>query len=277
MPRFNPLKENVILIYVGLVAIGITTVYPLLWMFATSLQPPGTDVSDLRNLIPATPDFSNYRRVFTETNIMRAFLNSLFVTAGITAGQLFTSSLAAYAFARMRFFGRDKIFLGYLTTLMVPATVTMLPTFLILRGLGWVDTYWALIIPGIFSAYGTFMLRQFFIGLPRDLEESAMIDGCGHWKIYLHVVLPLSRNALLTLGILTFMANWKTLMWPLIVTHREKLYTLPVALAKFNEMSVVNWSLLMAGSVVMTLPMLLIFLFGQRFFTKGIMVGAVKG
>ncbi len=277
MLRFNPLKMNIILIYTGLVLIGITTVYPLVWMLVTSLQPPGTDVSDLRNLIPATLDFSNYRRVFMENNILRALLNSIFVTVGITVGQLFTSSLAAYAFARMKFFGRDRIFLGYLTTLMVPAAVTMLPTFLILRGLGWVNTYWALIIPAMFSAYGTFMLRQFFLSLPHDLEESAMMDGCGHWRIYLHVILPLSRNALLTLGIITFMSNWKVLMWPLIVTHSEDLYTLPLALAKFNEMSVVNWSLLMAGSVVMTLPMLLMFMFGQRFFTKGIMIGAVKG
>jgi multiple sugar transport system permease protein len=270
-------KISTLLIYFLLCLIGASTVFPLFWMVMTSFKPPQADVTDMTQLIPRAFDLSSYRYIFAETAFLRVLLNSTFVTLSVTVGKVFTSSLAAYAFARMRFFGRDKIFLGYLMTLMIPGAVTMIPSFLILRKIGWIDTYWALIIPGLFTAYGTFMLRQFFLSLPRDLEEAARIDGCSHWGIYWHVILPLSRNALLTLSIITFMGSWKGLMWPLIVTHSARLYTLPVALSKFNEMDGVQWTVLMAGAVIMTLPMLILFIFGQKMFTKGIMLGAVKG
>ena len=272
-----PSKYNTFIIYCMLCLIGISTIFPFLWMLMTSLKEANADISNFSELLPAAMNLDNYRYIFSETDFFRVLLNSTFVTISITVGQVFTSSLAASAFARMRFFGRDRIFLGYLMTLMIPGAVTMIPAFLILRKIGWIDTYWALIIPALFSAYGTFMLRQFFMSLPADLEEAARIDGCSHWGIYWHVILPLSRNALLTLGIITFMGSWKALMWPLIVTHSSKLYTLPLALSRFNEMNGVQWTVLMAGSVIMTLPMLIIFMFGQRFFTKGIMIGAVKG
>ncbi len=269
-----------LLVYCLLVLIGMTTIFPLIWMVLTSFQPPEADVSDLSSLFCFIFDFSNYQEVFGASRLFRNLANSFFVTVSVTVGQVFTSSLAAYAFARMNFCGRDRIFLGYLATLMIPGTVTMIPSFLLLRSFGWVDSYAALILPGLFSAYGTFLLRQFFLSLPRDLEEAAMIDGCGHWGIYWNVILPLARNALLTLAILTYMGNWKSLMWPLIVTHSPHLFTMPVALSRFNEMSsggYVAWGLLMAGSVIMILPMLIVFLCGQRFFLKGLMAGAVKG
>lgn len=269
-----------LLAYFLLVLIGMTTIFPLIWMVLTSFRPPEADVSDLSSLFCFIFDFSNYREVFGASRLFRNLANSFFVTVSVTLGQVFTSSLAAYAFARMNFWGRDRIFLGYLATLMIPGTVTMIPSFLLLRSFGWVDSYAALILPALFSAYGTFLLRQFFLSLPRDLEEAAMIDGCGHWGIYWNVILPLARNALLTLAILTYMSNWKSLMWPLIVTHSPHLFTMPVALSRFNEMSsggYVAWGLLMAGSVIMILPMLIVFLCGQRFFLKGLMVGAVKG
>lgn len=264
-------------LYLGLIVIAVTTAYPLFWMTAVSLRPSGTELSGLGTLFSPGIQLDSYRIVFFETGFLRAFLNSVFVTVGVTAGQVFSSSLAAYAFARMRFWGRDQIFLGYLATLMIPGAVTMIPIFLILRSLGWIDTYWALIVPSMFSAYGTFLLRQFFLSLPHDLEEAAMVDGCNSWGIYLNVILPLSRNALLTLTILTFMGTWKALLWPLIVSHSTDLYTLPLALSKFNEMNAVQWSLLMAGAVIMMLPLLILFLFTQRYFTHGIMLGAVKG
>ena len=164
-------------LYLGLILVSVTTAYPLLWMVAVSLQAPGAELSGFRVLLPSSVTLESYRVVFLETGFLRAFLNSVFVTVGVTAGQVFTSSLAAYAFARMRFFGRDRIFLGYLATMMVPGAVTMIPVFLILRSFGWVDSYLALIVPSMFSAYGTFLLRQFFLSLPRDLEEAAMVDG----------------------------------------------------------------------------------------------------
>lgn len=270
-------KFDNFLVYCLLGLVGLSTIFPLFWMVMTSLKSADADISDFSQLIPTMANLDNYRYIFSETDFLRVFLNSTFVTISITVGEVFTSSLAAYAFARMRFFARDRIFLGYLMTLMIPGAVTMIPTFLILRNLGWIDSYAALIVPALFSAYGTFMLRQFFLSLPSDLEEAARIDGCSHWGIYWHVILPLSRNALVTLAIITFMGSWKALMWPLIVTYSAKLYTLPLALSKFNEMDGVQWTVLMAGSVIMTLPMLIIFMFGQRLFTKGIMLGAVKG
>ena len=219
----------------------------------------------------------NYRTVFVEINFYRAILNSFFVTLMITVGQVFTSSLAAYAFARLNFFARDHIFLGYLATLMVPGTVTMIPVFIILRELGWIDTYYALIIPPLFSAYGTFMLRQFFLSLPRAIEEAAILDGCNAFRVYWHVILPLSKPGLSALAILTFIGSWRSFMWPLIVSHSDNMYTLPVALSLFQSFYEIEWTLLMAGSIIMIAPMLLVFIIGQRYFIEGIQLGAVNG
>jgi len=219
----------------------------------------------------------NYRTIFVEINFYRAILNSFFVTLMITVGQVFTSSLAAYAFARLNFFARDHIFLGYLATLMVPGTVTMIPVFIILRELGWIDTYYALIIPPLFSAYGTFMLRQFFLSLPRAIEEAAILDGCNAFRVYWHVILPLSKPGLSALAILTFIGSWRSFMWPLIVSHSDNMYTLPVALSLFQSFYEIEWTLLMAGSIIMIAPMLLVFIIGQRYFIEGIQLGAVNG
>jgi multiple sugar transport system permease protein len=264
--------------YLVLGIAGVTMIFPLAWMVATSLKPAGADPLDLAALWPESGlRFENYAQAWRESNLMRAFLNSYFVTMAITLGQVSTSSLAAYAFARMRFAGRDQIFIGYLATMMIPAAVTMIPTFILLRHLGWIDTYTALIIPSMFSAYGTFMLRQFFLGIPSSLEEAAILDGCSRLGLYWHIMLPLSRPALAALGIITFIGSWRNFMWPLIVTHSEALFTLPVALAAFQDMYDIQWPLLMAGSVIMTIPMLVAFLIGQKFFASGITIGAIKG
>lgn len=265
--------------YVFLIVVGVTMLFPLLWMIATSLKPPESDALNLSQIVPARQDirFQNYPDVMGETDFGRAFFNSAVVTLAITFGLVATSSLAAFAFARLSFPGRDKLFLGYLATLMVPGAVTMIPVFILLRQLGWINTYAALIIPPMFSAYGVFMLRQFFMTLPRDLEEAAMIDGCTPLGIYWRVILPLSKPALAALSILTFIGTWRAFMWPLIVTHHRSLFTLPLALARYQEMYAVQWPPLMAGSVILVLPMLLVFVLGQRFFIEGIQIGAVKG
>lgn len=270
-------QVSLVLIYFFLLLVGFTTLLPLLWMFATSLMNPHADVVDLAKGIFDKLHWENYRVVLIETNFLRAFLNSFIVTLLVTTGQVATSAMAAYAFARMKFFGRDHIFMGYLATLMIPSAVTMIPVFIILRKLGLINTYSALILPSVFSAYGTFMLRQFFITLPWELEEAAMLDGCGSWQIFCHVILPLSRNALVALAILTFMGTWKSFMWPLIVTHSEEIFTMPIALSKFREMYGIQWALLMAGSVIMVLPMLIVFIIGQKLFIKGVCLGGVKG
>jgi len=271
-------------LYIVLGGVGMTMLLPLLWMILTSLAAPGTDAMDIGQLAATLRGtdgrrlhFENYRTVFAEVGLARAFLNSVIVTISVTVGLVFTSSLAAYAFARLHFWGRDKIFLGYLATMMVPSVVTMIPTFMLLRALRWTDTYYALIIPPMFSAYGVFMLRQFFLALPVELEEAATLDGCGKLGIYWRILLPLSTPALAALSILTFLGTWRSFMWPLIVTYSRELYTMPLALAQFQEMFGVQWVLLMAGAVVMVVPMLVIFVLGQRFFVQGIQLGAVKG
>jgi multiple sugar transport system permease protein len=262
---------------VFLIVVGATMLFPFMWMIKTSLQSPRADVTDLKQIIPPDLHPENYREVVQELGFKRSLLNSALATVLTTVGLVFTSSLAAYAFARLRFFGRDQIFLGYLSTMMVPATVTMIPVFIILRELRWINTYYALIIPPMFSAYGVFMLRQFFLAIPRELEEAAIIDGCSTFGIYWRIILPLSKPALAALTILSFMGSWRSFMWPLIVTHTKEMYTLPVALSQFQELFGIQWTLLMAGSVIMIAPMVVVFVLGQRFFVEGIQLGAVKG
>ena len=210
------------------------------------------------------------------------YLNSLIVAVTITFGQLLTSSLAAYAFARLKFPLRDKLFLGYLGTMMVPGVVTMIPVFILLKyldawtGIPWRNTYKALILPGMFSAYGTFMLRQFFMTIPTELEDAAKIDGCGKLGVYRNVILPLSKPALATLATIVFMGSWNDFMWPLIVTDSTGMKTLPVGLAFFQGQYNTDWAMLMAASLIVMLPVLLVFIFNQRFFVRGIVLSGLK-
>jgi multiple sugar transport system permease protein len=269
-------------IYSFLSVTAFTMLLPFAWMILTSLNPMEADPFDLKRLWPGGRGFQelrfdNYSKVMFETGLVRAFLNSAFISATITLMQVFTSSLAGFAFARLQFFARDRIFLGYLATMMVPGTVTMIPMFILMRELGWIDTYRALIIPAMFSAYGTFMLRQFLLTIPASIQEAAMLDGCSTMQLYWHVMLPLARPALAALAIITFMNTWRAFIWPLVVAHDPALYPLPVALTVFQDAYDVRWPLLMAGSVLMILPMVAVFLFGQRFLVEGITVGGVKG
>jgi multiple sugar transport system permease protein len=205
------------------------------------------------------------------------YLNSIYVAVLVTLAQVFTSSLAAYAFARLRFRGRDTLFLAYLGTLMVPGVVTMIPVFILLKNLALIDTYTALILPASFSAYGTFLLRQFFLSIPVELEDAAKIDGCGKWGVYWNVIMPLSKPALATLTTFTFLGNWNSFMWPLIVINSIEKKTLPVGLEAFRGLYQTEWTLLMAASMIAIVPVLLVFVFNQRFFVRGILLGGVKG
>lgn len=222
---------------------------------------------------------SNYIRVLgdAEINFSLYGWNSLFVAVCVMIGQVVTSAMAGFAFARLEWKGRDSVFLLYLATLMVPGVVTLLPNYVILKSLGWLDSFQALIIPAMFTAFGTFMMRQFMTGLPRGLEEAAEIDGASLWKTFWIIIMPLSKPALITLSIFSFMGTWQSFTWPLIVTHSEHMRVLPVALRYFDSSQGTNYSLLMTGSVVMMLPMIVLFVFGQRFFVRGIQLGALKG
>ncbi|MCK4533557.1 carbohydrate ABC transporter permease [bacterium] len=252
-------------------------IFPFLWMFSTSLKDLGQVFTTGINLIPNPVKWSNYVKAWSSIPFGRFYVNSVFVAVTVTAGQVFTSSLAAYAFARLKFPGRDKLFFGYLATMMIPGTVTMIPVFILMKIMGWLDTYKALILPGMFTAYGTFMLRQFFMTLPHDLEDAAKIDGCSLFGIYWRVILPLSKPALATLATFTFIWNWGNFIWPLVITNSEKMKTLPIGLSYFQDLHSTEWTLLMAASLIVLVPALIVFIFNQRFFTRGIALTGMKG
>lgn len=251
------------------------------------------------------PQWSNYPTTWNKLPFGRSYINTAVVTVAVTVGQVLTCSLAAFALARLKFPGRDKLFLGYLATMMIPGTVTLIPVYILfikmpellntvfhtdwftndwyflgkyyVGRLAGSNSYFALIVPGLFSAYGTFMLRQFFMSLPRELEDAARIDGCGNLRIYWHVTIPLSKVAIATLATFTFMGAWKMFMWPLLILNTEELVPLQVLLQRFQGQYGSEQHLLMAGSIIVLLPLLVIFLFGQRYFIRGIQLGGVKG
>ena len=205
------------------------------------------------------------------------YLNSIIVSVCVTIGTVLTSSLAAFAFARLSFPGRDKLFVGYLATLMVPAIVIMLPVYAVLSQLRMTNTYLALILPAMFSAYGTFLLRQFFLTIPKELEDAAIMDGASPFAIYRHIVMPLSKPALATLTTFVFLHSWNDFMWPLMVVDRLALKTLPIGLAHFQDSYTTEYHLLMAASVIVMVPVLIVFLLGQRYFVRGIALSGIKG
>jgi multiple sugar transport system permease protein len=277
---------------IALIAIGVTMLYPLLWMFGTALKtndpaqllregssagifPEGKNI--LANLFPPVWHWENFTEVFRISEFARYYLNSAFIALSVTVGQLITSALAAYAFARLKFPGNEKIFFFYLATLMVPVSVTLIPLFIIMSRLGLTDSYFVLLAPPMFGAYGTFMLRQFFKGIPEELEEAACIDGCNAFGRFVHVILPLSGPALATLGIFTFLGNWQSFLYPLVMVSSDQYKTIPLGLLDFVDLNSANWPLLMAASVWSILPIIAVFLFGQRFFVSGVRLGGVKG
>lgn len=278
MNRKKSKELNTLLASHSLLILGaLVMVIPFIWMVSTSLKMPGKVFAYPPEWIPKPVVWQNYITIFREIDFFRYFFNTAFTTLCIVFGQLLTSSLGAYAFARIDFPGRDKLFLLYLGTMMIPGQVTMIPVFIMIRWLGWLDTYWALIIPSWFTAWGTFLLRQFFMTIPKELEDAADIDGCTPLGKYFQIIIPLSKPALATLGVFAFMGGWNNFMGPLIYTSSERMRTLTVALASFQGIYRTDWTLLMAGSVVTLLPMLLIFIFGQKYFIEGIALTGLKG
>ncbi len=271
------------LIYSFLILGAVSMVLPFFWMISTSLKSCAAVFIFNINQIQWLPNpayLGNYINVWKVVPFARFYFNSLFVCAAVTIAQVTTSALAAYAFSRLKFPGRENIFFSYLATMMIPGSVTLIPVFVLMRIFGWIDTYKALIIPAAFSAYGTFMLRQFFMTIPRDLEDAAKIDGCNYLGIFTHVILPLSKTALATLTVFVALGNWVSFMWPLLVTNSIEKRTLPVGLAYFQELyqyAQPDWGLLMAGSLVTMVPVMIIFLFSQKFFVEGIKLTGMKG
>ena len=267
--------------YFILIIGAVSMIMPFLWMLTTSLKTLNAIFVQpkdwIQMFVPTMLVWQNYLEAWTKVPFGQFYLNSIIVGLAVTIGQVFTSSLAAYAFARLTFPGRDKLFFAYLATIMIPGSVTMIPVYVLMRIFGWVDTYKALIVPAIFSAYGTFMLRQFFMTLPKDLEDAAKIDGCGFFRIYTTIILPLSKPALATLTVFTFLGNWGSFMWPLLVTNTMSMRTLPIGLDSFKTQYSTDWHLLMAGSVMVMLPIVVIFILTQRYFVESIKLTGVKG
>jgi multiple sugar transport system permease protein len=263
---------NHVLLYV----LALLTVAPFLWMVLTSFKELSEIFSYPPTWWPERFTTENYVDAFAAAPFGRFYANSLFVAVTVTLGQLVTCSMAAYAFARMQFRGRDVLFYLFLGTMMVPAHVTMIPSFMILHWLGLIDSYGALILPGLASAFGTFLLRQFFLTLPKELEEAAFIDGCGRFRVLWQVILPLSRPALATLAVFTFMGVFNDFLWALVVINSQELYTVQLGLAIFRDRYSTEWGPLMAGSVAATLPILLLFFVAQKHFIQGIALSGLK-
>ncbi len=277
------LRARNALLHLALASGALIMIAPFYWMLLTSLREPSAAFATTNvEWLPKEWHWANYTEAIARMdregmNFWRLYWNSLFVAAVGTFGQVLTCSMAAYAFARLRFPGRNVLFFGYLATMMIPGSVTLIPVFAVVRALGWVNTYWALIVPGIFSPWGVFLLRQFFLSLPRELEESARIDGCSLTQIYARITLPLSKTALATLSTFTFMGFWGSFMWPLIVTVSPELRTLPIGLTVFTQRYSADYSLLMAVSVMATVPVIVLFLFNQRYFVESIKLQGIKG
>ena len=262
-----------------LIALALFLVAPFVWMILVSLHPSKSPIPPLADIIPAKPAWNNYDFVLNHETLPvgRFFINSLIVTLSCVISQLFVSSLAAYGFARIRFNGREPLFYLFLGSMMFAGPVTQIPVFLFLKNLGWLDTYAALIVPGMSSAFSVFLLRQFFMQIPAELDEAARIDGAGDFHIYARVVMPLSKAALATCAAFSFFGVWTDFFNPLIFTNSTEMRTLEVGLSIFkNSYGGTNWPLQMTAAVIVMTPLLIVFLFTQRYFTKGITLGSIK-
>lgn len=263
-------------IYAVLIGIAWCALAPILWAVSGSLKREG-EIAD-RTLLPASPQWSNYGKVFELLPLWRMLLNTAVYAACVTAGQVFFCSLAGYAFARLRFRGREVLFVAYLGTLMVPLTVTVIPQFLLMRAFGWVDTPWAMIVPGLFgSAFGTYLMRQFFYTLPMELEEAAILDGCSTWQVYWRVLLPHTRPALMVLGVLTWITVWNDFLWPLVMIQRNEIATVTLGLVRLQGQYYTQWPILMATSIVILLPLLVVYGIAQRAFIRGMAMSGLGG
>lgn len=254
---------------------GVVMMTPLLFMFSTSLK-SAAQVYDLR-LIPAEPSLANYVKVLSDGRFSRWFLNSVGISTVVTLSCLFFDSLVAYTLAKFHFPGRQAVFLAILSTLMIPTEMLVIPWYLMASKLGWIDTYWGIMFPGLITAFGVFLMKQFFETVPNDFLEAARIDGLNEFAIWWKVAMPLVTPALSALAIFTFLGNWTAFFWPLIVTTDASLYTLPVGLSSFAVEQSIQWELIMTGAALATIPTLMIFLFFQRYIVRGVMLAGVKG
>jgi multiple sugar transport system permease protein len=269
-------RPGLALAWLGVVLLACTMVVPFLYMASTSLMDEFEVLRYPPAVLPAHPTLANYGGALTALPFGRFFLNSAILATCVVVGQLLTSATAAYAFARLRFPGRDRVFLAFLSVLMVPAIVLLIPRFLIVNALGWVDSYAGLISTELVSVWGIFLLRQFFLTIPRELEDAARLDGAGEWTIFWRVALPLSKPALATLAVFAFVDQWKNFLWPLIVTRSTPMQVVEVGIASFHGMYYTNWPYQMAAAMTAVVPLVVLFFVAQRYFIQGIQLTGLK-
>ena len=264
--------------YFCLVLIAISMLYPFFAMVNLSFVNNNEIFLNAGKVFHTNLTLDNYKNVFTSIPLSTNFLNSLVVAVITTIGQVLFAAMAGYAFARMKFKYRDLLFLVILITMLVPPQVNIIPLFFVMRELHWINTYQALIVPALFGGFGVFLMRQYFLGLPKDLEESAKIDGCNLFQTFFKIALPLALPTVATLAIFTFVSSWNSFMWPLIVTNTESMRTLPVGLAIFKGSfrEITLWGELLACSVICTIPVIGVFLAGKKYFISDILQGGVK-
>ncbi|GAK02693.1 N-acetyl-D-glucosamine ABC transport system, permease protein [Geomicrobium sp. JCM 19037] len=268
--------KSKIWIHLILIVGAVIMVVPFFWMISTSLKTYVESVQIPPTILPSDPQFSNYLAVFESADFFLYYINTFLMTAGRTLAQLLLCSMAAYAFARLVFPFKNTIFILILSVLMVPMQVILIPNYALLTEFGWVDTFYALIVPGMFSAFGVFLLRQFFMGIPKELDEAALIDGCSHWGIYWRIILPNAKPALVALAIFTILNSWNDFLWPLVMTNSESMRVLSVGIASFQGQYSTDFPLLMAAAFLSTIPMLIMFIFLQKHLIAGISLGGVR-
>ena len=272
--KFNP---GMLVVYIFLAALLWIVIYPYIWMLVTSFKHESDIVAFPPRLFSGNYTFEAYRNIWDRIPFLLYYRNTIVFAGGVTIISLFFDSMAGYAFARLKFKGRNVLFLMVLITLMIPFQVIMIPLFAQLFHMGLINTLAGLLLPRATNAFGIFMMRQFFISLPKGLEEAARIDGCNEFKIYLKIMLPLCKPALISLGIFHFMFNWNDLLYPMLLTSDESLRTLPAGLALFMGAHVIEYAVLMAGATLSILPILIAYIVAQKYFIKGIAMTGMKG
>jgi multiple sugar transport system permease protein len=271
----NPPNSRALVLHLTAAGLGLTMFLPFLWMVLTSLKTLPEVASP--GWAPAVPQWGNYLEVFQKIPFGRFFANSLLVAGWTTLLQVLTSAMAAFSFSRLQWPGRDKMFLAYLATTMLPGLVMMVPNYQLMIKLGLMDSLAGLVLPASFSAFGTFLLRQFMLNIPTSLDEAAEIDGASKWRLFTDIILPLARPGLITITIFTFLGSYNSFFWPLVMLRSVDQYTLPVGMLFFDSVSGTTTHLLMAAVTMAVLPMVAIFLFCQRYLVEGIATGGVKG
>lgn len=274
--NYYKIRIRKVILYSVLLIGVIVTIAPFLWMISASLMPVGQANQFPPKFWPEKVTFEHYQTLFSRLNVARYFLNSIVISLSITGISLIFNSMAGFAFAKYRFAGKQKLFKLLLSAMVIPAQVTMLPLFLMLNRMGFINTYWGVIIPGMASIYGIFLIRQYIISIPDSLIESARIDGAHDFYIYWKIILPVAKPILVTLALFTFMGAWNDFLWPLIVLTKDSMYTLPVVLANLMGEHVQDTEMMMAGSVITILPIIIVFLAMQKYYMRGIMLGSVK-